>query len=361
MHSVLITGGAGFIGSNFVRRILAAEPQVRVINLDSLTYAGSLANLTDLPGAERHTFVEGDICNGELVAQLMQEHSIDTLVHFAAETHVDRSIHGPMPFVLTNMVGTATLLEAARQVFLGDPERRRSGVRFHHVSTDEVYGSLGLHDPAFSETTPYAPNSPYAASKAGSDHLVRAYAHTYGLPVTITNCSNNYGPRQHPEKLIPFMILNALDGKPLPLYGDGLQIRDWLYVEDHCAAILAVLRHGRPGETYHIGGDTNVTNRHVVEMLCAILDQLIPTSPHVPHAALIRYVADRPGHDRRYAMDTRKIRGEIGWAPSVTLESGLRKTVAWYLANPEWLAAMRQRPTFEAWLQANYATRGTAR
>ena len=360
MHSVLITGGAGFIGSDFVREILAAEPAVSIVNLDSLTYAGSLANLTDLPGADRHTFVEGDIRDGELVVRLMQEHCIDTVVHFAAESHVDRSIHGPMAFVLTNVVGTATLLEAARQVWLGDANTPRPGARFHHVSTDEVYGSLGLQDPAFSETTPYTPSSPYAASKAGSDHLVRAYAHTYGLPVTITNCSNNYGPRQYPEKLIPFMILNALEGKPLPLYGDGLHIRDWLYVEDHCAAILAVLRRGRLGETYNIGGETNVTNRQIVETLCTILDRLLPASPHVPHASLIRHVADRPGHDRRYAMDIRKIRREIGWTPSATLESGLLKTVTWYLANLEWVAAIRQRPSFESWLQANYATRGAA-
>jgi len=360
VRSVLITGGAGFIGSNFVRHLLAAEPAVRIVTLDSLTYAGSLENLRDLPGAERHRFVEGDIRDGDLVARLLREHAVDTLVHFAAESHVDRSIHGPMPFVLTNVVGTTTLLDSARQVWLEGAGAPRTDVRFHHVSTDEVYGSLAPDDPAFSETTPYAPNSPYAASKAGSDHLVRAYAHTYGLPVTLTNCSNNYGPRQYPEKLIPLMILNALQGQPLPLYGDGLQIRDWLYVEDHCAALVAVLRRGRLGETYNIGGETQPTNRAIVETLCAILDRLRPDSPHAPHASLIRTVADRPGHDRRYAMDTRKIRSELGWTPSETLESGLLKTVSWYLANPQWVAAVRQRPSFDAWLTANYAARGEA-
>ena len=360
MHSVLITGGAGFIGSNFVRYLLAAEPAIQVVNLDSLTYAGSLENLRDLPGADRHRFVEGDIRDSDLVGRLMSENAVDTIVHFAAESHVDRSIHGPMPFVLTNVVGTTTLLDAARQVWLEDQDGPRSGVRFHHVSTDEVYGSLGPDDPAFAETTPYAPNSPYAASKAGSDHLVRAYAHTYGLPVTITNCSNNYGPRQYPEKLIPLTILNALQGRPLPLYGDGLQIRDWLYVEDHCAAIAAVLRHGLPGETYNIGGETHPANRQIVETLCSILDRLRAESPHAPHASLIRYVADRPGHDRRYAMDTHRIRRELGWAPSETLESGLLKTVTWYLANPDWVDAVRQRPSFETWLTANYTARDDA-
>ena len=358
MRSVLITGGAGFIGSNFVRHLLAAEPTTRIVNLDCLSYGGSLENLTNLPGTERHQFVQGDIADGTLVARLMREHAVDAIVHFAAETHVDRSIHGPMPFVMTNIVGTAALLEAARDVWRIKPGVPYHGVRFHHVSTDEVYGSLEPDDPAFSETTAYAPNSPYAASKAGSDHLVRAYAHTYGLPVTITNCSNNYGPRQYPEKLIPLMILNALQGQALPLYGDGQQVRDWLYVEDHCAAIVAVLRHGHPNETYNVGGRTNPTNREIVERLCAILDRLLPESPYRPHAALIRFVADRPGHDRRYAMDTRKIHQGLGWTPTETLESGLVKTVRWYLGNPGWIAAVRQRPGFEAWLTTNYTTRG---
>ena len=358
MRSVLITGGAGFIGSNFVRYLLVAAPSVQIINLDSLTYAGSLENLRDLPGVERHRFVEGDIRDGVLVERLMREHGIDTLVHFAAESHVDRSIHGPMPFVLTNVVGTATLLDAARKVWLDDPGGPRPGVRFHHVSTDEVYGSLGPGDPPFSETTPYAPNSPYAASKAASDHLVRAYAHTYGLPVTLTNCSNNYGSYQFPEKLVPLMILNALRGERLPVYGDGLQVRDWLYVEDHCAAILAVLQRGRIGETYNIGGDTQPTNLEIVRVVCSLVDELAPGSPHAPHASLMQSVPDRPGHDRRYAMDTRKIRAKLGWAPRETLESGLRKTVAWYLSHTTWVDAIQQRPTFQDWLAHNYAGRG---
>ncbi len=351
MKNVLITGGAGFIGSNFVRYLLAAEPEVRLVNLDALTYAGSLENLRGLPDDSRHTFVRGDICDAALVERLLREHEIDAIVHFAAESHVDRSILGPAPFVQTNVVGTFTLLEAARQAWGGKFEGRR----FHHVSTDEVFGSLGPDDPPFCETTPYDPRSPYSASKAASDHLVRAYFHTYGLPVTLTNCSNNYGPYQFPEKLIPLMILNALEGKPLPVYGDGRQIRDWLYVEDHCEAIRLVLRRGRVGETYNIGGGNQPYNLDIVRQICALLDEFHPAG--ASHARLITHVPDRPGHDRRYAMDTRKIQDELGWRPRHNLTSGLRATVEWYLGHPEWVQAIRQQNDYQTWLQKNYSKR----
>ena len=360
MKSVLVTGGAGFIGSNFVRYLLRQDPEIQVVNLDALTYAGSLENLEDLPSPERHLFVRGDICDGQLVEGLFRDHSIDTVVHFAAESHVDRSIVGPAPFVRTNIVGTFTLLEAARAAWLEDRGVPASAARFHHVSTDEVFGSLGPEDPPFSETTPYAPNSPYAASKAASDHLVRAYAHTYGLPTVITNCSNNYGPYQFPEKLIPLVILNAMEGKPLPVYEDGRHIRDWLFVEDHCVALELVLRRGRIAETYNIGGENQPTNLEVVEQLCAITDEARPDSPWVPHRSLIAFVPDRPGHDRRYGMDTSKIHDELGWRPRHTLAEGLRKTVAWYLSHPEWIAAIRNKPDYQAWLEANYVARAEA-
>jgi len=349
MKHVLVTGGAGFIGSNFIRYLLRADPTVRLVNLDLLTYAGALENLRDLPDVNRHKFVEGNICEGVLVAKLLRDEKIDTIVHFAAETHVDRSIVAPEQFIQTNVVGTYRLLEAAREA---------KGIRFHHISTDEVFGALGPSDPPFSETTPYAPTSPYAASKAASDHLVRAYAATYRLAVTISNCSNNYGPYQFPEKLVPLMILNALDGQPLPVYGDGLHVRDWLYVEDHCEAILLVLQRGGLGETYGIGGDNQPTNLDLVKQLCAILDELRPNSPHVPHAKLVKLVADRPGHDRRYAMDISKIRRELGWRPKHSLDDGLRRTVEWYLANPEWVNAIRRRKSYQQWLHQNYALRG---
>lgn len=358
MQRVLITGGAGFIGSNFVRYLLQHEPEVLVINLDLLTYAGSLENLRHLPDEHRHIFIRGDICDGDLVYRLFIQYEIDTVVHFAAESHVDRSIIGPAQFIQTNIVGTFTLLEAARKAWIEDKMVPLEQCHFHHVSTDEVFGSLEPHEPPFRETNPYAPNSPYAASKAASDHLVRAYAHTYGLPITITNCSNNYGPYQFPEKLIPLMILNALQGKPLPIYGDGQQIRDWLYVEDHCEAILRVLRQGRLGETYNIGGNNQPTNLYIVHTLCDLLDEFRPESPYRPHRDLIRFVADRPGHDRRYAMDISKIREELGWQPRETLESGLRKTVLWYLNNLEWVSSILKRPDFQAWLENNYASRG---
>jgi dTDP-glucose 4,6-dehydratase len=357
MQNMLVTGGAGFIGSNFVRFILGAEPETRIINLDVLTYAGSLENLKDLPDPERHTFVKGDICDRELVDHLLERYNIDTIVHFAAESHVDRSILGPAQFVQTNVVGTFTMLEAARQYWLikkANPDR----VRFHHISTDEVFGSLLPDEPAWTESTPYAPNSPYAATKAASDHLVRSYGHTYGLPYTITNCSNNYGPYQFPEKLIPLMILNALEGKQLPIYGDGGQIRDWLYVEDHCNAIWQVLRQGTTGQTYNIGGGAQPTNLQIVQQLCASLDELLPDSPHIPHGSLMNFVTDRPGHDRRYAIDFTKIQRELNWQPRQSLGSGLQKTIEWYLEHPEWVAAIRGQGDYQSWLEKNYTKRG---
>ena len=358
MHNVLITGGAGFIGSNFVHYLLQAELDVRIVNLDVLTYAGSLENLNELPDPERHTFVEGDICDQALVEDLVERYQIDTVVHFAAETHVDRSILDPQPFIRTNIVGTFTLLDAVRKAWIVKKSLPLEQVRFHHVSTDEVFGSLEPGERAFSETTPYAPNSPYAATKAASDHLVRVYGHTYGLPVTITNCSNNYGPYQFPEKLIPLMILNALDGRPLPVYGDGQQIRDWLFVGDHCEAILTVIRSGTLGETYNVGGDNQPVNLTVLHTLCDILDECRPGSPHVPHASLIQYVPDRPGHDRRYAMNIDKIKSELGWQPAQSLESGLLQTVEWYLAHPEWVDAIRKQSDYQRWIERNYAERG---
>jgi len=357
MKNLLVTGGAGFIGSNFVRYLLQVEPEVQIVNLDVLSYAGSHENLTDLPFPERHTFVRGDICDRPLVDQLFHQHRIDTVVHFAAETHVDRSILYPDQFLRTNVVGTFTLLEAAHQYWLVEKALGSADLRFHHISTDEVFGALKPDDPAWTEDTPYAPSSPYSASKAASDHYVRAYGHTYGLPYTITNCSNNYGPYQFPEKLIPLMILNAMDGKPLPIYGDGRQIRDWLYVEDHCEAIWMVLRKGRPGQTYNIGGGSQPTNLEVVQHLCGALDELLPVSPSVPHSSLMRFVPDRPGHDRRYAIDITKIKTQLGWQPKQSLGSGLHKTVQWYLSHPDWVAAIRQQHDYQQWLERNYDKR----
>ncbi|MCA1954754.1 MAG: dTDP-glucose 4,6-dehydratase [Anaerolinea sp.] len=355
MKNVLVTGGAGFIGSNFVRFLLEHEPEVRVINLDALTYAGSLENLQHLPDEGRHEFIHGDICDRALVEDVLRRFEVDTVVHFAAESHVDRSILGPGLFVQTNVVGTFTLLDSARLFWKERPDLL-PGARFHHVSTDEVFGTLGPNDPPFNEQTPYAPNSPYSASKAASDHLARAYFHTYGLPVTISNCTNNYGPYQFPEKLIPLMVLNALEGKRLPVYGDGMQVRDWLYVEDHCEAIYRVLMQGRVGETYAIGGNNQPPNIEIVHTICAVMDELHPQG--APHERLIEYVTDRPGHDRRYAMAIDKIRSELGWQPRQTLASGLRKTVAWYLENPAWVAAIRERSDYQTWMQKNYAERG---
>jgi dTDP-glucose 4,6-dehydratase len=358
MKNVLVTGGAGFIGSNFVHFLLRVEPQVQIINLDVLTYAGSQENLKGLPDPQRHTFVHGDILDRELVDRLLREYSIDTIVHFAAETHVDRSIHGPEQFVRTNVLGTFTLLEAARQFWSNEKSLGEQRVHFHHVSTDEVYGTLKPGEPAWTEEIPYAPNSPYAASKAGSDHLVRAYHHTFGLPVTITNCSNNYGPRQFPEKLIPLMILNAIQGKPLPVYGDGQQIRDWLYVQDHCEAIWRVINSGKVGETFNIGGNNQPPNLEIVHTICKVLDERLPDSPYTPHESLIKFVADRPGHDRRYAMDITKIGSHLGWEPREWLESGLQKTVDWYLTNEDWVAAIQKQSDYQQWIDKNYQKRG---
>jgi dTDP-glucose 4,6-dehydratase len=337
MHHILVTGGAGFIGSNFIRYILNAIPEVQVFNLDALTYAGSLENLKDLPSPERHHFIQGDIRDYDLIVLSLQKYQIDTVVHFAAESHVDRSILGPSLFVQTNVVGTCTILDALRQVWLNDiNENKRDHYRFHHVSTDEVFGSLDGDSPSWTEMTPYAPNSPYAASKAASDHFVRAYGHTYGLPYSVTNCSNNYGPYQFPEKLIPLMIMNALQGRPLPVYGDGKQIRDWLFVEDHCEAIALVLQKGKIGETYNIGGNNQPTNLEIVHTMCKVLDELVPNSPYVPHSDLIQFVKDRPGHDRRYAIAADKIEKEIGWKPAHSFETGIDKTITWYLNNKSW-------------------------
>ncbi len=355
---ILVTGGAGFIGSNFIRYILNNYPEIFVLNLDLLTYAGSLENLNGLPANARYQFVKGDICNKDTVLELMQAHNIDAIVHFAAESHVDRSITGPAAFIDTNIVGTFTLLEAARQFWSASNQMSAAKVRFHHISTDEVFGSLKPGDPAFSEETPYSPNSPYAASKASSDHLVRAYFHTYGFPVTLTNCSNNYGPYQFPEKLIPLMILNALEGKPLPIYGDGLQIRDWLYVEDHCEAIWQVLQHGSVGQSYNIGGNNQPANLEIVESICALIDELKPGSEYIPHNQLKKYVTDRPGHDRRYAMNITKVQQELGWKPKHDLASGLRKTVKWYLENTDWIASIRQQKQYNEWVDQNYTMRG---
>jgi dTDP-glucose 4,6-dehydratase len=358
MKNVLVTGGAGFIGSNFVRFLLKTEPEVQVFNLDVLTYAGSLENLKDLPDPNRHTFIKGDICERALVDELLHKHIIDTVVHFAAETHVDRSIVYPEQFLRTNVMGTFTLLEGVRQYWLVEKALPFEGLRFHHISTDEVYGYLQPGEPAWTEDTPYAPSSPYSASKAASDHYVRAYGHTFGLPYSITNCTNNYGPNQFPEKLIPLMVLNAVEGLVLPIYGDGQQVRDWLYVEDHCEAIWRVICKGSAGQTYNVGGGSQPTNLEVVQQLCSSLDELRPHSRYVPHRSLMRFVTDRPGHDRRYAIDITKINRELGWQPRQSLGSGLHNTIAWYLAHPEWVAAIRQQREYQKWMERNYTLRG---
>lgn len=357
MKNILVTGGAGFIGSNFVRFLLTIEPDVRIINLDLLTYAGRKENIEDRIDGQRHIFVQGDICNIELVRSIFREYAIDTVVHFAAESHVDRSILGPSAFLQTNVVGTFTLLEAARESWIKDQVVSVDNARFHHVSTDEVFGSLEPDQPAFREDTPYDPRSPYSASKASSDHFVRAYSHTYRLPVTISNCSNNYGPYQFPEKLIPLMILNAVSGKPLPIYGDGHQVRDWLYVTDHCEAIYRVLVDGKVGETYNIGGGNQPYNLEIVKKICAILDQRLPESSFCPHDRLIRFVADRPGHDRRYDMDTSKIEQELNWHAKESLETGLEKTVDWYLMNADWVSAIQTGSDYQQWINKNYSRR----
>ncbi len=356
--SILVTGGAGFIGSNFVLDWLANPQAESVINLDKLTYAGNLANLKSLENDARHVFVKGDIGDRDLVSSLLKKHSIRAVVNFAAESHVDRSIHGPKDFIDTNILGTFGLLEAVRAYHASLSADQQLNFRFLHVSTDEVYGSLMPHDLPFSETNAYEPNSPYSASKAASDHLVRAWHHTYDLPVLTTNCSNNYGPYHFPEKLIPLVILNALAGKPLPIYGDGQQIRDWLYVKDHCAAIRTVLSHGVIGETYNIGGHNEKTNLEVVKTICAILDQLQARADGQPYESQIQFVTDRPGHDRRYAIDATKIEHDLGWQPAETFESGIRKTVQWYLDNAEWVEGV-QSGAYRDWVAKQYADGGS--
>jgi len=351
---ILVTGGAGFIGANFVLDWLGNE-SAAIVNLDKLTYAGNLGNLQSVRNDPRHLFVRGDICDPGLVTGLLERHRPSAIVHFAAESHVDRSIHGPEDFVQTNVVGTFRLLEAARAYFSKLSAAEREAFRFLHVSTDEVYGNLGPGDPAFSESSPYAPNSPYSASKAASDHLARAYFHTYGLPIVTTNCSNNYGPYQFPEKLIPVVILNALAVKRLPVYGDGKQVRDWLYVNDHCGAVRLALAKGKLGEVYNVGGSSEQTNITVVEQVCAILDELRPR-PSGKHESLIEFVKDRPGHDRRYAIDASKITRELGWKRTESFDSGLRKTVTWYLDNTDWVAAVTSG-AYRHWIDTNYAGR----
>jgi dTDP-glucose 4,6-dehydratase len=352
--TILITGGAGFIGSNFVLDWLARSDET-VINLDKLTYAGNLENLATLRGDARHVFVQGDIGDFDLVSRLLLEHQPRAVLNFAAESHVDRSIHGPGEFIQTNIVGTFSLLEAVRASWGGLPGDRKAAFRFLHVSTDEVYGSLGKGDPAFTEQNRYEPNSPYSASKAASDHLVRAYHHTYGLPVLTTNCSNNYGPYHFPEKLIPLCIHNALAGKPLPIYGDGQQIRDWLYVKDHCSAIRRVLEAGEVGEVYNVGGWNEKPNLDVVRTLCAILDEMQPRVDGLPYSSQISFVADRPGHDRRYAIDATRLERELGWKPAETFETGIRKTVRWYLDNQAWVEGVTSG-SYRDWVGTQYGS-----
>ena len=353
--TLLVTGGAGFIGANFVLDWLTACNET-IINLDKLTYAGNPETLASLQGDARHQLVQGDIGDAALVSRLLAEHKPRAVVNFAAESHVDRSIHGPGDFIETNIVGTFHLLESVRGYWADLPEADKTAFRFLHVSTDEVYGSLAKTDPAFTETHRYEPNSPYSASKAASDHLVRAWHHTYGLPVLTTNCSNNYGPYHFPEKLIPLMIVNALAGKPLPVYGDGMQIRDWLYVKDHCSAIRRVLEAGRLGEVYNVGGWNEKPNIEIVQTICLLLDEMRPKADGTRYASQITYVTDRPGHDRRYAIDARKLEAELGWKPAETFETGIRKTVEWYLAHPEWVAHV-QSGAYRDWVSKNYTER----
>jgi len=350
---ILVTGGAGFIGSNFVLDWLAHSDEP-VVNLDLLTYAGNLENLTSLKGDSRHHFVQGNIGDRALISKLLQTHHPRAVINFAAESHVDRSIHGPSDFIQTNIVGTFNLLESVREYWSALPEGEKTSFRFLHVSTDEVYGTLENDDPAFSETHRYEPNSPYSASKAASDHLVRAWHHTYGLPVLTTNCSNNYGPYHFPEKLIPLCILNALAGKPLPIYGDGQQVRDWLFVTDHCSAVRRVLEAGKLGETYNVGGWNEKANLEVVQALCEILDELKPRGDGESYSAQITFVKDRPGHDRRYAIDATKLEKELGWKPAETFESGIRKTVMWYLEHQDWVGHVLSGE-YQNWLEKHYA------
>jgi len=355
---ILVTGGAGFIGANFVLDWLAQSDEP-VVNLDKLTYAGNLETLASLKDNPKHIFVQGDIGDSALLDRLLAEHKPRAVVNFAAESHVDRSIHGPEDFVQTNVLGTFRLLESVRGFWNALPADQKTAFRFLHVSTDEVYGSLSKTDPAFTEENKYEPNSPYSASKAASDHLVRAWHHTYGLPVVTTNCSNNYGPFHFPEKLIPLMIVNALAGKPLPVYGDGMQVRDWLYVKDHCSAIRRVLEAGKLGETYNVGGWNEKPNIEIVNTVCALLDELSPKADGKPYKEQITYVTDRPGHDRRYAIDARKLERELGWKPAETFDSGIRKTVEWYLANGEWVRNV-QSGAYREWVEKQYDAKASA-
>ncbi len=351
MKNILVTGGAGFIGSNFIRYFLENEQDAKIINLDLLTYSGSLENLKNLPSESQYTFIKGDICDSDLVYQLLINKTIDTIVHFAAESHVDRSILGPGKFVQTNIVGTFVLLDAALKYWT----QTQNNIHFHHISTDEVYGTLKPDEPAWTEETSYNPSSPYSATKASSDHLVRSYGHTFGLPYTITNCSNNYGPYQFPEKLIPLIILNALEQKPLPVYGDGNQIRDWLHVKDHCAAIYLVLKNGKIGRSYNIGGGNQPTNISIVQMICDLIDEFKPGN--TSRRELIQFVKDRPGHDARYAIDSSRISTELNWMPEYSLETGLRETVEWYIKHPEWVSAIRKQIEYQVWVEKNYENR----
>jgi len=348
MKNLMITGGAGFIGSNFVRFVLDKHPDIFIVNLDLLTYAGNLENIKEFQNLPNYIFIKGDICDEALVSKMLEQYEIDTIVHFAAETHVDRSIQSPSKFIEANILGTFFLLEAARKA---------KCVRFHHISTDEVFGELSAYADAFHEKTPYSPNSPYAATKASSDHLVNAYGQTYGLQITITNCANNYGAYQFPEKLIPLMILNAVEGKPLPIYGNGKNIRDWIYVDDHCEAIWQVLQKGYIGERYNIGGDNQYTNLEVVDMICLILEELRPESQFRPFSSLKKFVPDRPGHDYRYAMNINKMKSELDWQPRYTLLDGLYKTVHWYLDNMDWVDAIRSKKDYQTWIETNYTDR----
>jgi len=354
--NLLVTGGAGFVGSNFIRLMLSVSENCRITNLDLLTYAGSLRNIWEVEQSSRYHFIRGDICNGKLISKLLRDNDIDMVVNFAAETHVDRSIKNPEQFVQTNVVGTYQLLEAFRKYYVENKNNPRA-MRFLQISTDEVYGSLKPREAPFTENSSYRPRSPYAASKAAADHLVASYFSTYELPVLITHCTNNYGPYQYPEKLIPLLILNALQGEDLPLYGDGKQIRDWIYVVDHCRALMEVLAEGAPGEKYLIGGQNQRTNLEVAELVCGLIDELRPGSMFVPHRNLICHVADRPGHDRRYAVDTGKIRRELNWVPETGLEEGLKKTIVWYLSNPGWVSAILGDEKYQHWVRKNYQLR----
>jgi dTDP-glucose 4,6-dehydratase len=358
MRKFFITGGAGFIGSNFIHYIINNTTDIQIINLDSLTYAGNLENLSSLESNPRYKFIHGNINDSVIIDEIFKKEPIEKIIHFAAESHVDRSISDPLIFIQTNVLGTANLLVHSERYWKNLSPQQKKSFRFLHVSTDEVFGSLKKEEPAFTETTPYAPNSPYAASKASSDHLVRAYFHTYGFPIIITNCSNNYGQFQNPEKLIPLVISNALHGKLIPVYGDGKQIRDWLFVKDHCEALLSVLNSGIPGQSYNIGGNNQPTNLIIINTICSILDSLIPNSKYTPHANLIDFVKDRPGHDRRYAMDTTKISSQLGWFPKESLESGLRMTINWYLDNEAWVTNVLKKKSHKKWMENNYTKRG---